>query len=71
MSENAGRGSKARYRPTRRGRHRSLPTDDRLVCATAAHHGLVVLRGDCDNDFAAAAGLSADVDEHSVHRTTN
>ncbi|MGW6402356.1 hypothetical protein [Streptomyces sp. NPDC055134] len=42
---------------------------DGLICATAAHHGLVVLHD--DKDFAAAAGLPADLDEHSVHRPSN
>ncbi|MFH8734603.1 MULTISPECIES: PIN domain-containing protein [unclassified Streptomyces] len=59
----------AQYRLAQRGRHRSLSTVDWLICATAAHHGLVVLHD--DKDFAAAAGLLTDLDEHSVHRTPN
>ncbi|MFE9885275.1 hypothetical protein [Streptomyces scopuliridis] len=35
-----------------------------LVCATAAHHGLVVIHD--DNDFRAAAQILADVVERSV-----
>ncbi|MET7515795.1 hypothetical protein ABZS88_20425 [Streptomyces sp. NPDC005480] len=40
-----------------------------LIRATAAHHGLVALHD--DKDFAATAGLPADPDGHSVHRTPN
>ncbi|MFB6678015.1 hypothetical protein ACFCWG_37510 [Streptomyces sp. NPDC056390] len=70
MSENAWPWIEtAKYRPARRGRHRSPSTVDLLVCATTAHHGLVVLHD--DKDRAAAAGLPADLDERSVHRTPN
>ncbi|MEU2181652.1 PIN domain-containing protein [Streptomyces thermolilacinus] len=53
----------AQYRLARRGRDQSLSMVDRLVCATAAHHGLVVLHD--DKDFAAAAGT--DLAERSLY----
>ncbi|WP_405492353.1 PIN domain-containing protein [Streptomyces sp. NBC_00096] len=56
----------AQYRLAQRGRHQSLSVVDWLICATAAHHGLVVLHD--DKDFAAAAGLLPEVREHNVHR---
>jgi predicted nucleic acid-binding protein len=54
----------AQYRLAQRGQHQSLSTVDWLVCATAAHHGLVVLHD--DNDFRAAARILTDVSERSV-----
>ncbi|MEU2950354.1 PIN domain-containing protein [Streptomyces xanthochromogenes] len=57
----------AQYRLAARGRHQSLSVVDRLLCATAAHHGLVVLHD--DKDFAAAAHLLPDVREHDVNHT--
>ncbi|CAM5457958.1 hypothetical protein SAVIM338S_02910 [Streptomyces avidinii] len=56
----------AQYRLAQRGRHQSLSVVDWLICATAAHHGLVVLHD--DKDFAAAAGLLPEVREQNVHR---
>ncbi len=55
----------AQYRLAQRGRHQSLSVVDWLVCATAAHHGLVVLHD--DKDFAAASGVLTDLREHNVH----
>jgi predicted nucleic acid-binding protein len=43
----------AQYRLLRHGAHRALSAVDLLICATAAHHDLVVLHH--DNDFVAAA----------------
>ncbi len=57
----------AQYRLLRHGAHRALSAIDLLVCATAAHHGLVVLHD--DNDFKTAAGYLPDVRERSVHDT--
>ncbi len=57
----------AQYRLAARGRHQSLSVVDWLLCATAAHHGLVVLHD--DKDFAAAADLLPDVREHNVNHT--
>ncbi|WP_326603855.1 PIN domain-containing protein [Streptomyces sp. NBC_01799] len=54
----------AQYRLAQRGQHRSLSAVDWLVCATAAHHGMVVLHD--DNDFCAAARVLTDVRERSV-----
>ncbi|WP_219667202.1 hypothetical protein [Streptomyces bambusae] len=58
----------AQYRLAQRGRHQSLSVVDWLICATAAHQGLVVLHD--DKDLTAAAGLLPDVQEHNVHRVT-
>ncbi|KUL32500.1 PIN domain-containing protein [Streptomyces regalis] len=52
------------HRLAQRGQHQSLSAVDWLVCATAAHHGLVVLHD--DNDFRAAARVLTDVTERSV-----
>ncbi|MEV8595263.1 PIN domain-containing protein [Streptomyces sp. NPDC052012] len=52
------------HRLAQRGQHRSLSAVDWLVCATAAHHGLVVLHD--DNDFCAAARILTDVTERNV-----
>lgn len=58
----------AQYRLAQRGRHQSLSVVDWLICATAVHHGLVVLHD--DKDFPAAAGVLADLREHNVHHIT-
>ncbi|MFD5328596.1 PIN domain-containing protein [Streptomyces sp. NPDC127092] len=55
----------AQYRLAQRGRHQSLSVVDWLICATAAHHGLVVLHD--DKDFAAAADVLSDLSERNVH----
>lgn len=52
------------HRLAQRGQHQSLSAVDWLVCATAAHHGLVVLHD--DNDFRAAARILTDVTERNV-----
>lgn len=57
----------AQYRLLRHGAHRALSAVDLLICATAAHHDLVVLHD--DSDFATAARYLADVRERSVHQT--
>ncbi|WP_327315655.1 PIN domain-containing protein [Streptomyces sp. NBC_01235] len=54
----------AQYRLAQRAQHQSLSTVDWVVCATAAHHGLVVLHD--DNDFRAAARILTDLTERSV-----
>lgn len=54
----------AQYRLARRGQHQSLSVVDWLVCATAVHHGLVVLHD--DKDFAAAARFLVDLQERNV-----
>jgi predicted nucleic acid-binding protein len=55
----------AQFRLAVRGHHRALSVVDWLICATAAHHDLVVLHD--DQDFRAAAGLLPDLREHNVH----
>ncbi|QKV94686.1 PIN domain-containing protein [Streptomyces sp. NA02950] len=55
------------YRLAQRGQHRSLSAIDWLICATAAHHGLVVLHDDAD--FRAAAHVLPDLAERSVFTT--
>ncbi|MBO0772602.1 MAG: PIN domain-containing protein [Actinobacteria bacterium] len=54
----------AQYRLVRHGAHRALSAVDLLICATAAHHGLVVLHD--DNDFTTAASRLPDVAERNV-----
>ncbi|MER7516980.1 PIN domain-containing protein [Streptomyces sp. NPDC126499] len=55
----------AQYRLAQRGRHQSLSVVDWLICATAAHHGLILLHD--DKDFGAAASLLPDLSEHNVY----
>ncbi|WP_413808979.1 PIN domain-containing protein [Streptomyces sp. OE57] len=55
------------YRLAQRGQHQSLSVVDWLICATAAHHGLVVLHDDAD--FRAAARLLSDLAERDVFAT--
>jgi Arc/MetJ family transcription regulator/predicted nucleic acid-binding protein len=55
------------YRLAQRSRHQSLSTVDWLLCATAAHHGLVVLHDDAA--FRTAARLLADLTERNVYAT--
>jgi predicted nucleic acid-binding protein len=56
----------AQYQLLRRGAHRALSAVDLLVCATAAHHGLVILHD--DHDFETAARHLPDVQERNVTR---
>ncbi|WP_256103529.1 PIN domain-containing protein [Streptomyces sp. ODS05-4] len=46
------------------GAHRALSAVDLLVCATAAHHGLVVVHD--DNDFVTAARCAVDLQHRPV-----
>ncbi|MDX3226503.1 PIN domain-containing protein [Streptomyces sp. ME19-01-6] len=57
----------SQYRLAQRGQHQSLSAVDWLICATAAHHGLVVLHDDAD--FRAAARLLPDLTERNVYAT--
>jgi predicted nucleic acid-binding protein len=57
----------AQYRLLRLGAHRALSAVDLLICATAAHHDLVVLHD--DSDFATAARHLSDLRERAVHDT--
>jgi predicted nucleic acid-binding protein len=54
----------AQYRLLRHGAHRAWSALDLLICATAAHHDLVVLRD--DSDFATAARYLPDLRERTV-----
>jgi predicted nucleic acid-binding protein len=56
----------AQHRLARNGEHRALSVVDLLLCATAAHAGLVVLHD--DNDFATAARSCRDLAERNVRR---
>lgn len=51
----------AQYKLTLKGQHRSAGPIDLLVCATAVHHGLIVLHR--DNDFAAVARVLPEVEQ--------
>lgn len=55
----------AQYRLLRQGAHRALSAVDLLICATAAHHHLVVLHD--DKDFVAAARCLPDLRERTVY----
>ena len=57
----------AQYHLLRHGAHRALSAVDLLICATAAHHGLVVLHD--DNDFVTAARHLPDLQERAIHDT--
>jgi predicted nucleic acid-binding protein len=57
----------AQYRLLRQGAHRALSAVDLLICATAAHHDLVVLHD--DKDFATAARFLPDMRERTIHDT--
>lgn len=57
----------AQYRLLRNGAHRSLSAIDLLICATAAHHDLVVLHD--DNDFNTAAQCLPGVRARTVYDT--
>ncbi|MEU3343457.1 PIN domain-containing protein [Streptomyces sp. NPDC006700] len=47
------------------GAHRALSSVDLQICATAAHHGLVVLHDDAD--FVTAARFAVELSQHNVH----
>jgi len=55
----------AQYRLLRHGAHRALSAVDLLICATAAHHDLVVLHD--ESDFVTAARHLSDLRERTVH----
>jgi predicted nucleic acid-binding protein len=54
----------AQYKLTQKGQHRSAGPMDLLVCATAVHHGLIVLHR--DNDFATVARVLPEVERQDV-----
>jgi len=55
----------AQYRLLRNGAHGALSAVDLLICATAAHHDLVVLHD--DSHFVTAARHLSDLRERTVH----
>jgi len=55
----------AQRRLAAHGHHQALSVVDWLVCATAAHHDLVILHD--DKDFRTAARTLADVREYRIH----
>lgn len=57
----------AQYRLAENGALGAAGPVDLLICATAAHHGLVVLHDDAD--FVTAARVLPDVTERHVRRT--
>lgn len=54
----------AQFHLASRGRHQALSVVDWLICATAAHHSLVILHD--DRDFPAAAQLIPDLRERNI-----
>jgi predicted nucleic acid-binding protein len=54
----------AQYKLTQRAQHRSAGPVDLLVCATAVHHGQIVLH--VDNDFATVAAVLNDVQQRDA-----
>jgi predicted nucleic acid-binding protein len=56
----------AQYRLVRKASHRALSAVDLLICATAAHHDIVILHD--DKDFAAASRHLPDVRERSIYQ---
>lgn len=54
----------AQYKLTQKGQHRGPGPADLLVCATAVHHGLIVLH--VDNDFAAVASVLPEVQQRDI-----
>ena len=54
----------AQYKLTQKGQHRGPGPVDLLVCATAVHHGLIVLH--VDNDFATVADVVPDVQQRNI-----
>jgi len=55
----------AQYRLLRHGAHRALSAVDLLICATAAHHDLVVLHD--DSEFVTAGRYLPDLRERTIH----
>ncbi|MGW1669496.1 PIN domain-containing protein [Streptomyces sp. NPDC002324] len=53
-------------RAAEQGEHQALSAVDLQICATAAHHGLVVLHD--DRDFVRAARLAVELRQLNVHQ---
>ncbi|NUP26693.1 MAG: PIN domain-containing protein [Nocardia sp.] len=56
---------KVQYSAAERGSHQCLSAVDLQVCATAAHHGLVVVHD--DSDFVTATRFSTELRQINVH----
>lgn len=56
----------AQYKLTQKGQHRAAGVVDLLICATAVHHGLIVLHR--DSDFATVARVLKEVEQQDVRR---
>ncbi|MEE1814081.1 PIN domain nuclease [Streptomyces sp. SP18ES09] len=56
----------AQYKLTQKGQHRAAGVVDLLLCATAVHHGLILLHR--DNDFATVARVLKEVQQQDVRR---
>jgi predicted nucleic acid-binding protein len=54
----------AQYKLTQKGQHRGPGPVDLLVCATAVHHGLIVLH--VDGDFATVADVVPGVQQRDI-----
>ena len=68
VPDNAWRWAEsAQYRLLRHGAQRGLSAVDLLICATAAHHGVVVLHADAA--FVTAARHLPDLRERTIHST--
>ncbi|MGW8955449.1 PIN domain-containing protein [Streptomyces sp. NPDC055709] len=52
-------------RAAERGAHQAFSAVDLQICATAAHHGLIVLHD--DKDFVTAARFAVELQQHNVH----
>ncbi|GGV54000.1 hypothetical protein GCM10010277_52380 [Streptomyces longisporoflavus] len=51
-------------RAAEKGARKALSAVDLLICATAAHHGLIVLHG--DNDFVTAERFAVELRQRNV-----
>ena len=54
----------AQYKLTQKGQHRGPGPIDLLICATAVHHGLIILH--VDDDFATVADVMPEVQQRYI-----
>ncbi|HEU5390802.1 MAG TPA: PIN domain-containing protein [Streptosporangiaceae bacterium] len=54
----------AQYKLTQKGQHRAPGPIDLLICATAVHHGLIILH--VDDDFATVADVMPEVRQRDI-----
>ncbi|GAA3864614.1 ribonuclease VapC6 [Streptomyces lacrimifluminis] len=57
---------RVQLRAAEKGAHRALSAVDLQICATAAHHGLVVLHDDAD--FVTVEGLAGELRQRNVRQ---